>query len=158
MTGTRLPLDELIALYAEYAACLDDGRFDEWPNFFTRDCTYRVVARENYEAGHPLAIMSLKGAAGLRDRVYGVTSTLFHAPYYQRHIIGLPAIREREGAFTRVEANYLVVRTKRDALSEVYNAGKYIDQIVQTPQGLKFQQKLCVFDSELIPNSMIYPI
>jgi salicylate 5-hydroxylase small subunit len=153
-----LPLDELIALYAEYAACLDDGRFDDWPDFFTENCGYRVVARENYEAGYPLAIMSLKGVAGLRDRVYGVTSTLFHAPYYQRHIIGLPAIRGREGDLIKAEANYLVVRTKRDALSEVYNAGRYVDLIAKTSQGLKFHQKLCVFDSELIPNSMIYPI
>lgn len=151
-------LGEIIALYAEYAACLDDGRFDDWPDFFTEDCVYRIVARENYAAGYPLAIMSLKGAAGLRDRVYGVTSTLFHAPYYQRHIIGLPAIRGKEGDLIKVEANYLVVRTKRDALSEVYNAGKYVDQIVQTADGLRFHEKLCVFDSELIPNSMIYPI
>jgi salicylate 5-hydroxylase small subunit len=50
------------------------------------------------------------------------------------------------------------VRTKRDALSEVYNAGKYLDHIVQTADGLRFHEKLCVFDSELIPNSMIYPI
>lgn len=154
----RLPLESLIALYAEYASCLDDGRFDDWPGFFTEDCTYRIVARENHDAGHPLAIMSLKGVAGLRDRVYGVTSTLFHAPYYQRHIIGLPAIRGREGELISVEVNYLVIRTKRDALSEVFNAGKYVDQIIQTAEGLRFHKKICVFDSELIPNSMIYPI
>ncbi len=151
-------LAALVGLYAEYAACIDEERFAEWPGFFTEDCSYRVVARENHEAGHPLAIMSLRGAAGLRDRVYGVTSTLFHAPYYQRHIIGLPRIRARDGDSLAVEANYLVVRTKRDMPSEVYNAGRYIDRIVPTNDGLRFAEKLCVFDSELIPNSMIYPI
>lgn len=158
MTSGFEELAGLIALHADYAACIDEERFGDWPGFFTEDCRYRVVARENHEAGYPLAIMSLKGTGGLRDRVYGVTSTVFHAPYYQRHIIGLPRITAREGDALLVETNYLVVRTKRDMPSEVYNAGRYIDRVVRTGAGLKFAEKLCVFDSELIPNSMIYPI
>lgn len=158
MTSNSDDLAGLIALHADYVACIDEERFADWPGFFTEDCRYRVVARENHEAGHPLAIMSLNGIGGLRDRVYGVTSTVFHAPYYQRHIIGLPRITARDGDILCAETNYLVVRTKRDMPSEIYNAGRYIDQIVRTETGLKFSEKLCVFDSELIPNSMIYPI
>jgi salicylate 5-hydroxylase small subunit len=30
--------------------------------------------------------------------------------------------------------------------------------VVNTPQGFKFAQRLCVYDSEMIPNSIIYPI
>jgi salicylate 5-hydroxylase small subunit len=29
---------------------------------------------------------------------------------------------------------------------------------VRTPDGLKFQSRLCVYDSEMIANSIIYPI
>jgi salicylate 5-hydroxylase small subunit len=36
--------------------------------------------------------------------------------------------------------------------------GRYIDTIVQTPEGLKFAERLCVYDSEMIPNAIIYPI
>ncbi len=158
MTSNFQDLASLIALHAEYAACIDEQRFADWPGFFTEDCHYRVVARENHEAGYPLAIMSLKGIGGLQDRVYGVTSTVFHAPYYQRHIIGLPRVTACDGDSLSVEANYLVIRTRRDMLSEVYNTGRYIDRIVRTKMGLKFAEKLCIFDSELIPNSMIYPI
>lgn len=145
-------------LYAGYAACLDAGRFDDWPDFFTEDCHYRIVPRENYDAGLRLSTMELHGHGMLKDRVYGVQSTLFHAPYYQRHLIGPPLIVSLAGAAIDVEANYLVVRTKRDLPSEVFNAGRYLDRIEVTPDGLKFRQKFCVFDSELIPNSLIYPI
>jgi salicylate 5-hydroxylase small subunit len=145
-------------LYAEYAACLDDGRFDAWPDFFTENCRYRVVPRENYDRGLPLSTMDLQSRGALLDRVYGVQSTLFHAPYYQRHIIGPARIRGLDGAAIHVEANYLVIRTKRDAPSEVFNAGCYLDRIEQTPGGLRFAEKICVFDSELICNSIIYPI
>jgi salicylate 5-hydroxylase small subunit len=149
---------ELMQLYAEYAACLDDGRFDDWPNLFTEECHYRIVPRENHDRGLPLATVDLMGRGMLLDRVYGARSTLFHAPYYQRHIIGPARITDDTTEAVSAETNYLVIRTKRDLPSEVFNAGRYIDRIVRTPEGLRFQSKLCVFDSELIPNSIIYPI
>ena len=148
----------LAELHAEYAACLDEGRFDAWPDFFTDDGRYRVVARENHERGLPLGTIDLQSRGALMDRVYGVQSTLWHAPYYQRHIVGPARVTGRDGDAVLAEANYLVIRTKRDLPSEVFNAGRYVDRIVDTPQGLRFAERLCIFDSELIPNSMIYPI
>jgi len=40
----------------------------------------------------------------------------------------------------------------------VFNTGRYIDEVVHTAEGLKFAKKLVVYDSEMIPNSIIYPI
>lgn len=149
---------DIMDLYARYAACLNSGDFDRWPAFFTEDCRYRVVARENFESDLPLSIMDLQSRGALKDRVYGIQSTLFHAPYYQRHIIGPATFSKGDGGETLAEANYLVIRTKRDLPSEVFNAGRYVDRIVSTPEGPLFAAKTCVFDSELIPNSMIYPL
>jgi salicylate 5-hydroxylase small subunit len=157
MITAEIRLD-LIDLYAAYAACLDDGRFDDWPAFFTEDCRYRVVPRENYDKGYPLGTMDLQSRGALMDRVYAVQSTLFHAPYYQRHIIGPARITGRDGEAVLTQANYLVIRTKRDQPSEVFNTGRYVDRVVATPDGLRFAEKVCIFDSETIPNSIIYPI
>ena len=33
----------------------------------------------------------------LEDRVYGIRETLFHDPYYQRHVVGLPVVRRVDG-------------------------------------------------------------
>lgn len=149
---------DLMSFYAEYAACLDQGRFDDWPEFFTEDCRYRIVPRENHDRQLPLCTIDLQSRGALKDRVYGVVSTLFHAPYYQRHIIGPARLTGRSGDAILAEANYLVIRTKRDAPSELFNAGCYLDRIVSTSDGLRFAEKVCVFDSELIPNSIIYPL
>jgi salicylate 5-hydroxylase small subunit len=148
----------LMDLYASYASCLDEGRFQDWPAFFTEDCRYRVIPRENYDGGYPLATLNLQSRGALVDRVYGVQSTLFHAPYYQRHIIGPVRIVSADGQALMAEANYLVVRTKRDLPSEIFNCGRYIDRIIATDDGMQFAEKTCVFDSELVPNSMIYPL
>jgi salicylate 5-hydroxylase small subunit len=149
---------EIMELYAAYAACIDGGRHGEWPDFFTEDAWYRVVARENHDADLPLSTLSLKGRPMMKDRIYGIESTIFHAPYYQRHLIGLPLITEAGEAAWDVEVNYTVIRTKRDAAADIYNAGRYLDRIVKVEGKLKFSKKLCVFDNDIIPNSMIYPI
>lgn len=149
---------EIEDLYAAYAACLDEQRYDEWPEFFTEDCSYRLVPRENEIHGLPLATMGFESKGMLKDRVFAVTETLFHQPYYQRHIIsGLRIVGDDEDGI-RTEANYLVLRTQRNEFSEVFNTGRYLDRLVRTPDGLRFAEKRCVFDSEMIPNSIIYPI
>jgi salicylate 5-hydroxylase small subunit len=40
----------------------------------------------------------------------------------------------------------------------VFNVGRYIDVVERTSAGLRFRSRICVFDSELIPTSIIYPI
>jgi len=145
-------------LYAEYALAVDSGKWDQWPEFFTEQCVYKVQPRENFERGFPLATLALTSKGMLKDRVYGITETIYHDPYYQRHIVGAPMVRKVENGRIHSEANYAVFRTKYDKESTVFNVGRYIDTIVQSPEGFKFAERICVFDSEVIPNSIIYPI
>jgi len=145
-------------LYADYAIAVDSGKWDLWPEFFTEACVYKLQPRENYERGFPLATLSLTSKGMLKDRVYGITETLYHDPYYQRHVVGTPVVRKVEHGAIYCEANYAVFRTKLDKESTVFNVGRYLDTIVQTAEGLKFQERLCIYDSEMIPNSIIYHI
>jgi salicylate 5-hydroxylase small subunit len=149
---------QLLALYADYAAALDNNEWDKWPDFFTQVCVYKVQPRENFERGYPLATLSFESRGMLKDRIYGTTETIFHDPYYQRHVVGVPRILMVEAERIQSEANYAVFRTKPDEMSTVFNVGRYIDTIRRTDEGLKFESRVCVFDSEMIPNSLIYPI
>jgi len=155
-TGTRFAVADL---YADYAAALDERRYDDWVELFVDDCLYLVQPRENADAGLPLATIRLESKGMLKDRVYGITSTLYHAPYYQRHLVtGLRVRAGSDARKLRVEANYLVVRTHTDRPSEIFNAGRYLDELALTDAGWRLRAKRCVFDSELIPNSLIYPV
>jgi salicylate 5-hydroxylase small subunit len=148
----------VLALYADYAAVLDSGNWDKWPGFFTEDCSYKLQPRENHERNLPLATLSFESRGMLKDRVYGISETIFHDPYYQRHIVSIPRIVRADAQRIETEANYVVFRTKPDGMTTPFNAGRYLDVIRRTADGLKFESKLCVFDSEMIPNSIIYPI
>jgi len=148
----------LTQLYADYASAVDSGNWDLWPEFFTEQRVYRLQPRENHERGFPLATLSFTSKGMLKDRVYGIRETLFHDPYYQRHIVGSPLVRQAEGGRFECEANYAVLRTKLSDTSTVFNVGRYVDVVVRTPDGLKFASRQCIYDSEMIPNSIIYPI
>lgn len=149
---------ELVTLYNEYATALDAREWARWPEFFTDECVYKVQPRENHERGFPLATIALESKGMLRDRIYGVTETLAHDPYYQRHVVGIPIVHRDDGTTLESEANYAVFRTRQNELSEVFNVGRYVDVVERTPQGMRFRSRVCVFDSELIPTSLIYPI
>jgi salicylate 5-hydroxylase small subunit len=159
--NTNLRFEDWLALtqlYADYAAAVDSGNWNLWPEFFTDPCVYRLQPRENYERGFPLATLSFTSKGMLKDRIYGIKETLFHDPYYQRHVVGSPVVRKVDGERLHCEANYAVFRTKLSQESTVFNVGRYVDEVVKTPAGLKFASRLCIYDSEMIPNSIIYPI
>jgi len=145
-------------LYAEYAAAVDGGHWEKWPEFFVDDCTYRLQPRENHERGLPLATLSFESKGMLEDRVFAISETLFHDPYYQRHVVGAPRVLLADAERIHAEANYAVFRTKPSELTTVFNVGRYLDVIRRTPAGLRFESRLCIYDSEMIPNSIIYPI
>ena len=148
----------LVQLYADYAYAVDSGDWNLWPEFFVETSSYRLVPRENHERGLPLATLSFESKGMLKDRVYGIRETLFHDPYYQRHVVNAPVIRDVQNGHIHSEANYAVFRTKLSQESTVFNVGRYEDIVVRTEAGLKFQSRLAIYDSEMIPNSIIYPI
>lgn len=153
--GARLAIGEL---YAAYAACLDERRFDEWPDMFTQECSYRIVPRENFDRGLPLATMAFESRAMLRDRVYAVGKTLFHDPYHQRHLVSGIRATHSDGGGWDVRASWLAVRTKPNHVCELFNAGRYIDHVVEDEGRLRFAAKQVVLDGDIILNALIYPL
>lgn len=145
-------------LYAAYGAAIDANDWDTWVSLFTEDCDYRVQPRENHERGMPLSTLALLSRGMLQDRAYGIRETLFHDPYYQRHVISAPLVESVADGVIVAQANYAVFRTKLSQETTVFNVGRYLDRVRITPEGLRFQQRHCIYDSEMIPNSLIYPI
>ncbi|WP_082151468.1 aromatic-ring-hydroxylating dioxygenase subunit beta [Caenimonas sp. SL110] len=149
---------EIDRFNADYAAALDEKRFDDWPEFFADDGRYFVQARENFDRNLPLSLIALESKGMMKDRVYGITQTIYHAPYYTRHVVGPARVVAQAEGVVSAQANYAVFRTRPGDASEVYNVGRYIDEFVQTPAGLKLSSRRCVYDSEMVLNSLIYPV
>ncbi len=103
----RLDVQEF---YARYAECLDNGRLQQWPEFFLDSCisNFRVQAASDEEL--------------------------------------------------RVQANFEILRTFPGKRTEHFVSGTYDDRIAIAGRRLHFKEKLCVLDSDVPPDSLLYPI
>lgn len=83
-TETRGRIEEMLC---EYVHCIDDDRLEEWPAFFTEDCVYKVISRENYEKGRPIGIFFCDNRDMLKDRVFALREANIFEPHSYRHMI-----------------------------------------------------------------------
>ncbi len=149
---------EIEQLYTAYAHCLDDDRLEEWPEFFTEDCAYRVTSAENYEAGLPLGIIYATSKNMLVDRVMALRRANIYEPQRYRHLISAMQIATAEGNALDAVANFLVVRTMQDGAMTLFAAGRYIDRVVRTDTGWKFAGKQVILDSRQIDTLLALPL
>lgn len=149
---------EVEDLHAEYCAALDEGRYEDWAELFAEECLYRIVPRDNHDRGLPLAIMHCESKGMLRDRVVAIRETSYYAPRLLRHMVSLVRITAAADGTLRGQANYLVLQTLPEQPTTLFNSGRYIDTLVREGGRLRFKERLCVFDSIIVPNSLIVPV
>jgi anthranilate 1,2-dioxygenase small subunit len=130
----RYQVEEL--LYA-YVQTIDDDRLEEWPDFFVDDCEYQIIPRENTDLNLPAAIIYCDSKGMLHDRIVALRKANIYPEHYSSHIVSnLRVVSESEGII-HAESNYLVLQTRMDGDTRLYNAGKYIDQVVRVDGQLK---------------------
>jgi 3-phenylpropionate/cinnamic acid dioxygenase small subunit len=149
---------ELDALYADYAHCLDNDALEDWPGFFTEDCTYRITSAENFEAGLPLGIVYATSNGMLVDRVMALRKANIYEPQRYRHMIGAIKIGAEEDGALAVVANLVVVRIMQDGAMILFAVGRYIDRVVRRGDGWKFAKKDVVLDSRQIDTLLAIPL
>src|SRR6266852_4455369 len=127
-------------------------------NFSSNNAPTRSFPRDNFERGLPLATWLCESKGYLIDRVTEIRKTAVYAPRYVRRMVsGIRVLGWKEGML-EVRANYVALETLQDELTRIFNTGQYRDKLVVEEGRLKFKEKLCIFDSLLVPNSLIYPL
>ena len=144
-------------LYIDYVNIVDDGDLEQWPNLFTEDCSYQIVSRENVRRGLPLATMRCDSRGMLRDRVNAIQSSAFYVSRVVRHIVGLLDVRPN-GDDVEVRANFAVFESVSRSATALLCAGVYDDIVVIDDGRLRFRQKHCVYDGDLVIDSIVYPL
>jgi salicylate 5-hydroxylase small subunit len=137
-------------LFARHADLLDDDRFDEWVELFVDDCTYLVIPRENVDRGLPLAVIRCESKGYLKDRVVAVRDTSMYTPRSQRHVVGAP-LEQVDGTWT---ASYAVFQTLPDEPTQVFSVGRYVARVDRD----RFASLQVIYDSTLVPNSIVKPL
>ena len=149
---------ELEALYADYVHCLDADRLEEWPDFFTEDCLYRITSAENYQAGLPLGIIHATSRNMLKDRVSALREANIYEPQRYRHLVSSLRILGERGGELEAEANFLVVRTVQDGDMTLFAAGRYLDRLHRIGGAWQFAYKTVLLDSRQIDTLLAIPL
>ena len=144
----------LASLNAAYAAALDADRLEQWPDFFTEDCLYKITTAENHRKGLQAGVIYADSRDMLHDRVFALRKANIYEAQSYRHIIGLPTIQGQNA-----EAPFVVVRTMRDGQMEIFAAGRYLDKLHEDTTGtLRFAERLVICDSPRFDTLLAIPL
>ena len=149
---------ELRDLFEEVADLLDDDRPEDMPAYFTDDCLYKVISRENYSQGLPAGTIYCDGVGMLRDRILAMRETQVYEPRSWRHFISGVRVLAVEGDTIRSRANFLVTESMSDADPTLFLVGQYLDTLVRREGRLLFRERLAVCDNHHVRRSLIVPV
>jgi anthranilate 1,2-dioxygenase small subunit len=141
----------------EYADVLDRGEIELWPDFFTDDGVYRLIARDNADFELPLSLMSCEGKGMLKDRAYAIAHTEMFAPRYTMHHIGQIRVTDFEDRIITAQANYIILETLIDEPTRLLQSGKYYDKFLMQGDGLLLKERRCIYDTVLVPTCIVFP-
>jgi 3-phenylpropionate/cinnamic acid dioxygenase small subunit len=147
----------IMDLYAEYTAALDEGRYKDWADCFTSHAEYRLTTKENHERNLPISIIYCDGKGMIEDRAFTTTETTISQPRALRHIVSGMSVRA-DGDGYRVGADFLILQTMLDRMTEVVMSGRYLDRVVVEGDRLRFESRICVTDTLLYPTSIVAPV
>ena len=146
-------------LFDCYAGCLDDGEYETWPEFFCAECLYQIVPRENWERDLPLATVRCESRGMLEDRVVALRQTMMYEPRALRHLVtGVQVSQGAGSAELFARANYCVLETLVEETTKILQTGRYRARIERDGEALRFRELACIFDSVVVPTSLVVPV
>jgi anthranilate 1,2-dioxygenase small subunit len=148
----------VMILQADYAEAIDEDRLETWPDFFADKCLYRILPRENADRGLMIAPIFCDSRGMLVDRVVALRKANIYPLHRYQHILSTTRIHAIEHEVIRARTSYLVLRTRNNGLTTIYNAGNYQDEIVMVDGLFRFRSKTAIFDTNRVDTLMVMPI
>ena len=147
----RLEIEEFNYAYAETLDAMD---VDGWVEYFTEDAFYHVIARI-IESGS--ARPDLLRRQGDEDRAYALLNTEMFAPRY----LHLSITNTRALALTATKSRHrpnTLIETLVEETSRIQQVGKYRDVFVREGGKLLLKERICIYDSVMIDNCLVFPV
>jgi anthranilate 1,2-dioxygenase small subunit len=155
---TMLLWFELFQLQERYITVLDTDALEEWPELFTEDCHYEIVPKENADLGLPVGLIHCDNQRMLRDRVVSLRHANIFEAHSNRHLTSGLTLAPVDAGTVDMQSSYVVVQTRSNGESTIYQAGRYFDRVVRTPAGWRYRSKRVVYDTSRVQTLLATPI
>ncbi|WP_225709444.1 aromatic-ring-hydroxylating dioxygenase subunit beta [Bradyrhizobium cenepequi] len=141
-----------------YARCIDDGKLEEWPDFFEDDCVYKITTVDNYAQGLEAGVIFANSKGMLRDRVASLREANIYERHLYRHFLGQAWIISEVADEVRSETSFIVARIMRDGTTDVYATGRYVDAYRLNGGKPKLRERIVVCDSSRFDTLLALPL
>lgn len=145
-------------LLAAYVACIDEGRLEDWPDFFVEDCRYVITSRADHAAGLPHGVVYAASRGMLLDRITALRQANLFEPHHYRHIVGPIRVNGVAHGIAEVSANFFVARIMHDGETSLFATGRYLDRIAVAEPPYRFIERLVILDSHKIDTLLVIPL
>lgn len=151
----RLMVEEFLA---DYVACLDEVRLEEWPEFFTEDGVYGLWARENEDAGLPAPMFLCRNKRQMKDRVTSYREANIYPDHWNRHLISAVQITGSTALTIEAHSNYAVLQTRIEGETFIYQSGRCIDRFVREDGRLLLTNRRIIYDTLAVRTLFVLPV
>ena len=156
--GSLLDRDAIYTLMADYVHLIDEDRLEEWVDLFTDECTYKILSRENVDAGYPLELLSCHNKGMLRDRVVSLREANLYNLHTDKHVLGAVRVLDVTDGVWSVQANFSLYQSTLDGETDLFAVGTYQDKIVFKDARPLFAEKIVVNDTFAVARMLSTPI
>ncbi len=146
-------------LYTRHSEIISDNQLEQWPDLYTDDCLYKLISRANFDRQLPLGTILCESRGALIDRVTAIRNTMVYAPRSIIHAVSNVRLTKvaADGTLS-ARSMFCVWQTLPDGQSHMQLVGRSFDRVAVNSAELRFRERIAVFDSELVPGSIVYPI
>ncbi|HCM1323111.1 hypothetical protein HJ010_00480 [Vibrio parahaemolyticus] len=144
--------------YTDYCDVLCESQIENWPSYFTNDALYRITTKEAIEEKYLINIVFCDGKKMIKDRAIGIQKAVFFRRQIERKVIGNIRIIETENMQINVSTSFFIVKSIEGYPPSLLCSGISKDIIAMDKNQLRFKQRLCILDADVLPDSLVYPI
>jgi 3-phenylpropionate/cinnamic acid dioxygenase small subunit len=148
----------LCAFNAAYAHAIDSDALEQWPDFFTADCSYRITHIENEREGLAAGIVYADSRAMLQDRIAALREANIYERQRYRHLLGIPLLESADADQAVARTPFMVARIMATGETMLFATGEYADRYVRQNGRLLLAERVAVCDSTVTDTLMALPL
>ena len=148
----------ICAFNAAYGNAIDSDALEDWPNFFTPNCHYRVTHIENEREGLPTGLIYADSRAMLEDRITSLRVANIYERQRYRHLLGVPDVESVDDTGAVARTAFMVARIMATGETLLFATGVYHDRFVTLGGRLLLAKRVVVCDSTVTDTLLALPL
>jgi anthranilate 1,2-dioxygenase small subunit/terephthalate 1,2-dioxygenase oxygenase component beta subunit len=148
----------ICAFNAAYGNAIDSDALENWPQFFTINCHYRVTHIENEREGLPTGLIYADSRAMLEDRIASLRLANVYERQRYRHLLGVPDVESVDDTSVVARTAFMVARIMATGETLLFATGVYHDRFVSSDGRLLLAKRVVVCDSTVTDTLLALPL